>query len=297
MFKNLLFLILVSISIYITITFIFPYFEKFLPKQHNMSLEGMANKNAEQTKCQKCWGENYSRTNADNKKECECEIPWDNDADMYSVRREKFGCDPKIYPVSLDGTGCSKAPPVQQPVEEANAKNIKKTEDAKKNLFCPAEPNCPQGCSKPTQITGKCPSTIFKESDGTCYKKCPYVCSNMEDNCKYDKCCLGCGFKKFKINCDGTMIPDTKKTGQELYDDNQSPYAGQPPDSTNQENLVQRNMGDFNGAVSPPGTIKAFNTGAKGNYAVRYTCRPTTTGMFTDCGPVSANIPCYQNFS
>ena len=36
----------------------------------------------------------------------------------------------------------------------------------------------------------------------------------------------------------------------------------------------------------------------KGNEFTRqYPCRDTVTGVFTDCGPYAANIPCYRKFN
>ena len=78
--------------------------------------------------------------------------------------------------------------------------------------------NCLDGCEKPREMSGNCPSKIHKEKDGSCYRKCPYECPNPEDECEYDNNCVGCGFKKFKVNCDGTMIPSIDDDGNEVKD-------------------------------------------------------------------------------
>ena len=70
--------------------------------------------------------------------------------------------------------------------------------------------DCMTGCRNPTQLYGNCSSEIEKDENGNCYKKCPYECSDSSPyaNCRYDSQCMGCGFKKFRVNCDGSINPE-----------------------------------------------------------------------------------------
>jgi len=70
--------------------------------------------------------------------------------------------------------------------------------------------NCVSGCREPTQLYGNCSSQVEKDENGNCYKTCPYECSDSSPyaNCRYDSQCIGCGFKKFRVNCDGSINPE-----------------------------------------------------------------------------------------
>ena len=70
--------------------------------------------------------------------------------------------------------------------------------------------SCMGGCREPTQLYGNCSSQIEKDDNGNCYKTCPYECSDSSPyaNCRYDSQCMGCGFKKFRVNCDGSINPE-----------------------------------------------------------------------------------------
>lgn len=70
--------------------------------------------------------------------------------------------------------------------------------------------NCMSGCNAPTQLYGNCSSQVEKDENGNCYKTCPYECSDSSPyaNCRYDSQCTGCGFKKFRVNCDGSINPE-----------------------------------------------------------------------------------------
>lgn len=70
--------------------------------------------------------------------------------------------------------------------------------------------NCMNGCKEPTQLYGNCSSQVEKDENGNCYKTCPYECSDSSPhaNCRYDSQCMGCGFKKFRVNCDGSINPE-----------------------------------------------------------------------------------------
>ena len=67
--------------------------------------------------------------------------------------------------------------------------------------------NC-NGCGKPNKMYGNCTSTINKDDNGNCYKKCPYKCNDYSgNNCQNDLDCKECGSTNFRINCDGTINP------------------------------------------------------------------------------------------
>lgn len=70
--------------------------------------------------------------------------------------------------------------------------------------------NCMTGCKQPTQLYGNCSSQVEKDENGNCYKTCPYECSDASPyaNCRYDSQCMGCGFEKFRVNCDGSINPE-----------------------------------------------------------------------------------------
>ena len=77
--------------------------------------------------------------------------------------------------------------------------------------------DCLDGCVKPKN-NNKCSEKVFKDKQGECFKKCPYECSDSYQDCKYEKDCMGCGFKKLKVNCDGTMTPDIGKKDDKKED-------------------------------------------------------------------------------
>ena len=102
--------------------------------------------------------------------------------------------------------------------------------------------NCKTGCSMPQDISKNCNSEIKKNQDGTCYKECPFEClesSSPYSNCKINSDCQGCGFKKFKINCDGTMIPQSDQYNNNNLDKNntnyQQNYSNSSPESSKEE--------------------------------------------------------------
>ena len=72
--------------------------------------------------------------------------------------------------------------------------------------------DCLDGCVKPKKLSDNCSEKVFKDKKGNCFKKCPYECSDPFEECQYDKNCMGCGFKKLKIKCDGTMTPDVNES-------------------------------------------------------------------------------------
>ena len=45
---------------------------------------------------------------------------------------------------------------------------------------------CANSCTKPTEIADNCEMSIFKNNDGSCYKRCNYTFSSaLENKCKY----------------------------------------------------------------------------------------------------------------
>lgn len=76
--------------------------------------------------------------------------------------------------------------------------------------------DCLDGCVKPKELSGNCSEKIFKDKKGGCFKKCPYECSDPFAECEYDKNCMGCGFKKLIVKCDGTMSPDADSGSEEI---------------------------------------------------------------------------------
>ena len=81
--------------------------------------------------------------------------------------------------------------------------------------------DCLDGCVRPKELSGNCSEKIFKDKKGGCFKKCPYECSDPFAECQYDKNCMGCGFKKLKVKCDGTMTPDVDiNTAKEEKEEN-----------------------------------------------------------------------------
>ena len=72
-------------------------------------------------------------------------------------------------------------------------------------------------------------------------------------------------------------------------------YKGQPPEPIYDLSKISTDMGKFTGKVNNPDDIKVFPRESESTYAVKYTCRPSTTGVFIDCGPLGANIGCYGN--
>ena len=120
--------------------------------------------------------------------------------------------------------------------------------------------DCLDGCVKPTN-NNKCGEKVFKDKGG-CYKKCPYECSDSYQDCQYKKDCMGCGFKKLKVNCDGTMTPDVgKKDGKK--DGNPKP-DGKPDDKPDGK-LDGKPDGKLDGKLDGMGLFKNLEGGMSDN--------------------------------
>jgi hypothetical protein len=81
---------------------------------------------------------------------------------------------------------------------------------------------CSDKCKKPKKLNDNCSDKIYKQKNGDCYKKCPYERTNPSDECEYDSGCMGCGFKKFKVKCNGVMEPvreNVESDREAAYDD------------------------------------------------------------------------------
>ena len=110
------------------------------------------------------------------------------------------------------------------------------------NLRSNSDDNCLTGCSEPSALNKNCNSEIQKDKDGHCYKECFYEClesSSSNNSCKINSDCRGCGFKKFKVNCDGTLEPEVNADGNNL-DEISEPnplqnYSVSSPEANQQE--------------------------------------------------------------
>ena len=187
---------------------------------------------------------------------------------------------------------------------------------------------CSEGCKNPEKLTKKCEDKIYKTKNNSCYKKCHYSCDDTLKECKTDKDCLGCGFKKFKVNCDGTMDPVIEK---EEEVDNKLHDLASNLDSLlknkiktehhvfvhhNHNNSCQNYRVRKGGILSDQynslpkkhtSSKNVYNFGEPGsdshdrdkqvkNFSVDYTNRPTITGMFTETGPFGFNIGSYSPY-
>tara|TARA_B100000925_G_scaffold289339_1_gene272015 strand:+ start:4042 stop:5019 length:978 start_codon:yes stop_codon:yes gene_type:complete len=142
-------------------------------------------------------------------------------------------------------------------------KNINEIENEKDN--------CMTGCKAPTQLYGNCSSQIEKDENGNCYKTCPYECSDASPyaNCKYDSQCMGCGFKKFRVNCDGSINPEWGDNS--IIEDNsdlskihtpkplQTFEASNPSDGNKDMSDYQSKLDSKKGNIELPDSIKNDN--------------------------------------
>lgn len=143
--------------------------------------------------------------------------------------------------------------------------------------FVCSDNDCAKGCVKPTDISDKCPKTIYKDVDGICHRKCPYECPNALDKCKMDECCVGCGYTKIQVKCPGPI-----KLGENEYS-YPSPYASK---STALNGNSKKN--DLDAHLTP------IEDGYRDNleispYTSQYPCGLNVTGTFTECGPPAYN--------
>jgi len=146
----------------------------------------------------------------------------------------------------------------------------------KDDYFC-SDDVCPSGCTKPTKITGTCPSTIFK--DGTnYYRKCPWGCPDASKSCKYDSCCAQCGLVKLPVNYDGT-------------DESQESSAA----SSSLPPVPMPTHPDTNIDMSTSSAVidEYYEQDTGSQFTRQYPCEQTTTGLYTDCGPQGVDYTCF----
>ena len=144
--------------------------------------------------------------------------------------------------------------------------------------------SCGLGCKKPTNIDDTCPTTIYKDVDGNCHKKCPYVCANKnKEGCKYDECCVGCGYTKIKVPCD--LANKKYKKDDKDESDSESEYDGPAPNKDKKtkmkSNNLDNNMTDVN---KQDDFYKGWSPFVK-----KWPCEMNVTGTFTECGPNAYN--------
>ena len=83
-----------------------------------------------------------------------------------------------------------------------------------KETFCDKK-HCAKGCKKPKKITNKCKSKIINKN-GRCFRQCPYKCPKSLDSCKYDNCCIGCGYQLVEVNCQDNSHDNITNNTSEL---------------------------------------------------------------------------------
>ena len=83
-----------------------------------------------------------------------------------------------------------------------------------KEAFCDKK-HCAKGCKKPKKITNSCKSKIITKN-GRCFRQCPYKCPKSIDGCKYDNCCIGCGYQLVEVACQDTSNDDITTNTSDL---------------------------------------------------------------------------------
>lgn len=115
---------------------------------------------------------------------------------------------------------------------------------------------CLDGCVKPTQISGNCDSTIFKDdATGLCYRKCPYLCLDPLKACKWDKCCANCGTENIRVDCNDTGLSEE--------------YIS---------NIASNND-----------ILYDIHTYKDRHNIDNYLCQPSMSGKYKMCGPLASN--------
>ena len=75
----------------------------------------------------------------------------------------------------------------------------KQSNNTNEGANCPGKSDCPEGCVKPTELSGNC-SNILTDLSGNRFKTCPYECPNINSDCEYDQCCTKCGIVQFYLD-------------------------------------------------------------------------------------------------
>lgn len=156
---------------------------------------------------------------------------------------------------------------------------------------------CANGCTKPTEITDDCEMSIFKNNDGSCYKRCNYVSSSaLENKCKYKGCCEGCGKVNFSVPCIGFDAEKDKSLISLSSSSNKNnttnakllhPSAKDDECSVFNQNKKNRLLTDEN--MNDLSLIYDTNHSYKLKYVNEYPCTPNITGTFTECGIPAIN--------
>lgn len=144
-----------------------------------------------------------------------------------------------------------------------------------KTLLC-SDNSCGMGCKKTDKINDKCPSTIYKDVDGKCHRKCPYLCSNKtKSGCKYNECCLGCGYTKFYVPCELSDDPNKEPSPREDKNTNSNSNSSSKSKNLN-DNMTDVDHKDID--------FKGWSPFVK-----KWPCSLNVTGTFTECGPPGYN--------
>lgn len=146
--------------------------------------------------------------------------------------------------------------------------------------------SCGKGCEAPNKINDSCPTTIYKDVDGNCHRKCPYVCPDKSDKCKHDECCVGCGYKKMAAPCD-LANEGEDETNQDDNEDDKKNDNGPSPNK------------DKNTTANPNTKTDSLTTTDVNHkdsfykdwspYVRKWPCGMNVTGTFTECGPDAYN--------
>jgi len=196
--------------------------------------------------------------------------------------------------------------------------------------FCPAE-GCAKGCAAPVAPDAPtCEEKLYKDGTGRCYRKCSYMCMDA-NSCTDNTCCSGCGGKMFPVDCQsGTFTPLSQQymsfNGKEVNGGPSYPVGMLVPNVAQygkrvqvihpttlmREELFPANYAamhysssllaanpeappqlEFDGMPIPPASHPCPT--CKDPFPPDYKCRPSLTGMFTDCGPYGLNVGRYGN--
>lgn len=148
-----------------------------------------------------------------------------------------------------------------------------------KSVLC-NDDSCGMGCEKPNKINDSCPSTIYKDVDGKCHRKCPYICSNKsKSGCKYNQCCIGCGYTKFNVPCE--LADDNADNDDPNKEPSPNKDKNTTSNSTSKSKNLDNNMTDID--------HQDMNFKGWSPFVTKWPCSLNVTGTFTECGPPGYN--------
>ena len=156
---------------------------------------------------------------------------------------------------------------------------------------------CANGCTKPTEITDDCEMSIFKNNDGSCYKRCNYTCSSaLENKCKYRGYCEGCGKVNFPVPCigfdrqqDKSLISLSSSHNKTTMNNAKLSYPSANDDECSVFNQTKKNRLLTDENMNDLSLIYDTNHSYKLKYVNEYPCTPNITGTFTECGVPAIN--------